>query len=325
MSQNMTICVGTLGQGIWRSTDGGDNWGRVTNGVYGEAAVRALAVHPKNPNVIYAGVDDGLYRSEDQGESWERLDSPMNDLPIWALAIDPVDTDTIFAGTRPALLFRSKDGGKQWERLPVEVAEECPNVRIPRVTALVVDPVNPSHVWAGIEVDGVRRSKDGGDSWETVTTGIDDPDIHDVTITLGPPKTVLIITPREVFSSTDDGVTWEPVGAGSQVSLSYCRPVTIKADDPQTIFMGNGDGPFGSTGAIHRSRDRGRTWEDLPLPVPPNGGFWDFATNRSDPDFILASTINGQVFFSANAGDSWNKYYKEFGEVHSLAWAANSS
>ena len=46
MSQNMTICVGTLGQGIWRSTDGGDNWGRVTNGVYEEAAVRALAVHP---------------------------------------------------------------------------------------------------------------------------------------------------------------------------------------------------------------------------------------------------------------------------------------
>jgi photosystem II stability/assembly factor-like uncharacterized protein len=293
--------------------------------VYGEGAVRALAVHPKNPNVIFAGVDDGLYRSEDRGEYWERLDSPMNDFPIWALAIDPADTDTIFAGTRPAALFRSRDGGDQWERLPIDVVDECPNVRIPRVTALVVDPMNSNHIWAGIEVDGVRRSKDGGDTWETVTAGISDPDIHDFVITHGPPKTLLTITPREVFSSTDDGATWEPIGAGPQVSIPYCRPVAVKADEPQTIFMGNGDGPFGSTGAIHRSRDRGHTWENLPLPVVPNGGFWDFATHHSDPDFILASTVNGQLFFSADAGDSWGKYSKEFGEVHSLAFAANPS
>ena len=324
MNKDRTICIGTLGQGIWRSADDGENWERVKQGVYGEAAVRALVVHPEDPNVMYAGVDDGLYRSEDQGESWLRLDSPMNELPIWAIAIDPLNPKTIFAGTRPAALFRSRDAGKTWRRLPVEVAEECPNVRIPRVTALVVDPVNSKNVWAGLEVDGVRHSKDGGDTWNTVTGGINDPDIHDLAITVGPPKTLLTITPREVFSSTDDGATWTPVGAGPQVSIPYCRPVTVKADDPQTIFMGNGDGAFGSTGAIHRSRDRGQTWESLPLPVEPNGSVWDLATHSSDPDFILASTVNGQVFFSDNSGDSWSKYRKDFGEVHSLACVANS-
>ena len=324
MTRNMTICVGTLGQGIWRSTDSGENWMRVREGVYSESAVRALAVHPEDPSVMYAGVDDGIYRSDDRGENWRRLDSPMNDMPIWALAIDTVDNNTIFAGTKPAALFRSKDGGETWKKLSVEIAEECPNVRIPRVTALVVDPLDHSNVWAGIEVDGVRRSKDGGDSWETVTAGINDPDIHDLIITAGPPKTLLTITPREVFSSTDDGDTWQPVGVGSQVSIPYCRPVLIKADDPQTIFMGNGNGAFGDSGAIHRSRDRGRTWENLPLPVPPNGGFWDFATHPSDPDFILASTVNGQVYFSDNAGDSWTKYQRDFGEVHALACVSNS-
>ena len=91
-----------------------------------------LAVHPKDPSVIYAGADDGIYRSSDRGKSFERLDSPMNSLDVWKIAIDPVDPDTIFAGTRPSALFRSRDGGRQWEKLAVDMAEECPNVRIPQ-------------------------------------------------------------------------------------------------------------------------------------------------------------------------------------------------
>ena len=247
----------------------------------------------------------------------------MNGIPIWALAIDPVDPNIIFAGTRPSALFRSKDGGQTWKKLSVELAETCPAVIIPRVTALLVDPVDHNNIWAGVEVDGVRRSKDGGDTWEVVNGGLTDPDIHNLTITVGPPKTLLTITPREVFSSTDDGATWSTVGAGNQVSIPYCRAVAVKADDPQVIFMGNGDSAFGGQGALHRSRDRGTTWEALPLPVKPNGTIWDLATHPSDPDFILASTINGQVFYSADAGDSWAKIGREFGEVHALAWVSD--
>ena len=323
MARNITICVGTQGQGIWRSTDGGDTWARVRQGLYGESAVRSLAVAPNDSNVIYAGVEDGIYRSEDRGESWDKLDSPMNGIPIWALAIDPVDPNVIFAGTRPSALFRSKDGGQTWKKLSVELAETCPAVRIPRVTALLVDPVDHNNIWAGVEVDGVRRSKDGGDTWEVVNGGLTDPDIHNLTITVGPPKTLLTICPREVFSSTDDGATWSTVGAGNQVSIPYCRAVAVKADDPQVIYMGNGDSAFGGQGALHRSRDRGTTWEALTLPVKPNGTVWDLATHPSDPDFILASTINGQVFYSADAGDSWAKIGREFGEVHALAWVSN--
>ena len=149
-----------------------------------------------------------MYRSEDSGEHWERLDSPMNEIPIWALAIDPVDPNIIFAGTRPAALFRSTDGGQHWDKLSVQIAEECPNVGIPRVTALVVDPVDHQHIWAGLEVDGVRHSKDGGKTWEVVTSGVADPDIHNLAITVGPPKTLLTITPREIFTSTDNGACW---------------------------------------------------------------------------------------------------------------------
>ena len=138
--------------------------------------MRALAVHPSDARIMYCGADSGVYRSEDSGEHWERLDSPMNEIPIWA--IDPVDPNIIFAGTRPAALFRSTDGGQHWDKLSVQIAEECPNVGIPRVTALVVDPIDHQHIWAGLEVDGVRYSKDGGKTWEVVTSGVTDPDIH---------------------------------------------------------------------------------------------------------------------------------------------------
>ena len=87
--------------------------------------------------------------------------------------------------------------------------------------------------------------------------------------------------------------------------------------------MGNGENAFGESGALHRSRDRGTTWEPLTLPTKPNGTIWDLATHHSDPQFILASTVNGQLFCSSSAGDAWTKISREFGEIHSLAWVSN--
>ena len=62
------------------------------------------------------------------------------------------------------------------------MVEDCPNVGIPRVTALTVDPSDHRIVWAGVEVDGVRRSLDGGETWTRIAGGLTDPDIHDVAV-----------------------------------------------------------------------------------------------------------------------------------------------
>jgi hypothetical protein len=88
------------------------------------------------------------------------------------------------------------------------MAEECPNVGIPRVTALMVDPNDHQHIWASVDVDVVRHNTDGGDTWEVVTRGVTDPDIHYLAITAGPPKTLLTIVPREIFASTDVSDSW---------------------------------------------------------------------------------------------------------------------
>src|SRR4029077_20239916 len=131
-------------------------------------------------------------------------------------------------------------------KLPAAIAEECPNVRIPRVTALTVDPSDHRNVWAGIEVDGVLHSSDGGDSWRRVTSGINDPDIHDIGVFVNGGTTVLTTTPREIFASHDRGDSWQglrgggacphphlpPPGSASSstcaIAAAWCRRRTIR-------------------------------------------------------------------------------------------------
>ena len=322
MATNYSICVGTVGQGVWHSPDGGDTWNRIRAPFPLESQVRALAVHPHNPQIILAGANSGIYRSEDKGASWERLDSPMNTLHVWTIAIDPIDPNIIFAGTSPPYLFRSDDGGQSWEKLPVQIAQECA-IGTPRVTAMLVDPLDHRTVWAGVEIDGVYRSLDSGESWSRVEGGLRDPDIHDMAISAGQQQTVLVSTPREIFASTDVGESWQSVVTSKQFPLAYCRGVAVKADDPQVIFVANGDAAMGSTGTVQRSRDGGQTWETRPLPVEPNSGIWWFATHPSDPDLVLANSLFGELYRSHDAGDSWEKLKREFSEVRTLVWVPN--
>lgn len=323
MSKDFTLCVGTIGSGLWLSPDGGAGWKRVARGLWGESRVYGLSVHPQEPRTIFAGADDGLYRSADGGQSFERLPSAMDGMEVWKIAFDPAEPRHIFAGTRPAALFRSQDGGAHWQRLAAEIAEECPNVRVPRVTALAVDPQDPRTVWAGIEVDGVRVSRDGGDSWQRVAGGLDDPDIHDIAVVLNGGKTVLTSTPREVFASRDAGETWQGLGVGDHFRLRYCRSLAVKPDDPETLYVAAGDAAVGQTGAIERSRDGGRSWQALPLPVEPNSPIWAFATHRAAPERILACSHYGELYASEDSGDSWAKLPREFTEIRAIAWLPN--
>jgi photosystem II stability/assembly factor-like uncharacterized protein len=318
-----TLLAGTIGSGLWLSPNGGQEWRRVQKGLWSESRVFGLSIHPTQPRTVFAGADDGIYRSEDGGQSFERIDSPMNGYDVWKIAFDPSDPQTVFAGTRPAALFRSRDGGQSWKELPVEMVEECPNVRVPRVTALTVDPSDRNIVWAGVEVDGVRRSLDGGDSWTRVAGGLDDPDIHDMTVVVNGAKTVLTTTPREIFSSTDKGESWQRCHVGEQFHLPYCRSLALKPDDPNTMFVATGDGAVGTTGAIQRSQDGGRSWRAMPLPVTPNSPIWAFATHPAEPRRIAACSHYGELYLSENAGDSWTKLPREFTEIRALAWVPN--
>ena len=327
MAAGYTVCIGTVGGGLSRTTDGGNTWDRIRDPLPSECNVRALAVYPDNPHRVIAGTDVGIYRSDDGATTWEKLDSPMDDLQIWSVAVDPSDSDTIFAGTRPNA-YRSRDGGKTWDHLAMGLTIPCP-VGIPRTTNMIVDPRDNRTVWAGIEVDGVYKSLDGGDSWVHLPDLGPDPfhgDIHGMTLKAGPTTSIYCTSPFGIATSTDEGESWDYhyfPKFNENDTRSYCRGMVIKADDPDVMFVGNGDSIPGVTGAIQRTGDGGQTWEATPLPQEPNSVVYWFGTHAAVPNVIAAASLYGYVYLSTDGGDSWQKLKKEFGEIRSVAVMPN--
>lgn len=331
--KDLTIIVGTVGQSIMRSEDNGQTWARIgpRRGFAYEASVRCIGMHPKEHKILFAGTERGIYRSEDGGANWQYIDSALNSSYVWAIAIDPLNPDILFAGTgtpTPAAIFRSTDGGKKWEKRPVEVAAECEAVGTPRVTGIAIDPVEPKNIWVGLEVDGARYSRDGGETWSLVdVTG--HLDIHNVAVSAGPPKTVFIMANREIYASTDNGATWET--RGMQKSLpweyprkeTYLRGIAVNPADPKTLLLGFGDFTPGSSGAIARSGDFGKSWKLLSLPVEPNSTVWTFGTNPVDPNIIFAASRYGYLYRSDSGGESWTKLRRELSEIAAVCWLPN--
>lgn len=331
--RDVTIVVGTIGQSIMRSEDNGQTWARIgpRRGFAYEASVRCIAMHPKQHKVLFATTEKGIYRSEDGGANWKRIESALDAHYVWVIAFNPVNPDIMFAGTgtpTPAMMFRSKDGGRSWDKRPMEVATECEAVGTPRFTGIAVDPVEPNHVWAGLEVDGARHSSDGGDTWSIVeVTGRRD--IHNVAVTAGPPKTTFIMANREIYASMDNGKTWEPRNMQKCLPWdyprkeNYLRGIATHPADPKKILLSFGDFTPGTSGALAQSDDFGQSWKLLPLPQEPNSTMWTFGTNSDDPNVIFAASRYGYLYRSDDGAKSWTKLRRELSEIAAVCWLPN--
>jgi photosystem II stability/assembly factor-like uncharacterized protein len=316
------LYVGTIGEGLWRSVDGGETFQRTCDGMFVECHVRALVSHPRQPQVLFLGSEQGLFRSTDGADSWSRVDSPLlNGQQVWSILLSPHDPQLLLVGTCPSRLFRSEDGGKTWREPAVKMVQECPRILWTRVTTLKADPIDTGTVWAGVEIDGLRRSHDGGLSWEAVGVGLSSQDIHDLAfLTRNGRRRMLAATNNDLNLSEDEGLTWQPLHIDQSLPWKYCRALAMPCGDTEQILLGHGDGPPGDAGLVGRSSDGGASWRATEMPGRANSTIWNFAVHEADANLIYASSVSGEVYRSTDRGVSWEKLRREFGEIRALAW-----
>jgi photosystem II stability/assembly factor-like uncharacterized protein len=320
----MRTLVGTIGQSVLASDDG-ERWERCgpSAGFHSDAIVRTLANRPEAPQVIWAGTDRGIIRSDDGGRRWCALEGPLSSQQVWRITFHPADAKVVFVGTgtpSTAMIYRSDDDGATWKALAVDIAAECPAVGVPRVTDIAIDPVEPRMLWASIEVDGMRRSTDGGESWTRINGAIANPDGHAAAVTSGPPRSVFLTVNNEIFYSRDNGQTWSAVGVKQHFPYTHIRDVVFDAVEPCTAWAAIGDSTPGTTGALMLTRDAGQTWQRVGLPHEPNSAMWVVRTQPDHPERVLAASRYGYLYESWDRGDRFTKLQREFSEVSSMVW-----
>jgi photosystem II stability/assembly factor-like uncharacterized protein len=163
--------------GVARSDDGGYTWSPFGAGApqddAGEVYALSLAVDPTDAGVLYLGTGGwvgqgyGVYKSTDGGESWLAANQGMLDYRISALALDPTQPQTVYAGGDNGELFKSTDGGQTWRDLTESLQiQQYLNVR--NIRAIVVDPAAPETVYLLGDFVGVMISNDGGLKWRAL-------------------------------------------------------------------------------------------------------------------------------------------------------------
>ena len=149
--------------GVFRRDAVGGEWQHVLP----DLEAFTVIVHPYQPALVLAGTADGVWRSEDRGATFARADFPDKGKQIWSFLVDASNPDRVYAGGSPVDVYRSENGGKSWLRLPRPgIAERAKAPFAARVMRMAQHPARPNEIYAALEVNGVIRTTDGGETWE---------------------------------------------------------------------------------------------------------------------------------------------------------------
>jgi photosystem II stability/assembly factor-like uncharacterized protein len=278
-----------------------------------ERGARCLAVDTEDSDTLYVGTtDEGLFKSVDGGNTWDGL-SGIEHARVTAVAVSPVD-GAVYAGTEPSALFVSRDGGGSWRELEeMRKLPSQPTWSFPprpwtsHVRAIALSYTDPDLVVVGIELGGVLRSTDGGETWQDQRPGAQ-PDCHSLSVHPEAPELIYEAGGGGFARSTDFGDSWESVDGG--MGLHYVWGLAVDAENPLLVYASAAPGPYrahgrGASGAAIYRKQGDEPWravlEDLdafPYALCP------------DPEkrgAVYAGLGDGTILRGEDAGESWEE------------------
>lgn len=295
-----TIFVTTMQNGIFRSSDGGESWEEINEGLVVPNA-KVMVIDPRNGNIYLGVYDDGIYRSINNGDSWQKISYNVCGAYCNGIAANWRDPDTVYTSTE-AGLFISTDGAQSWDRIFLDSSyREFRNVDVD------VDPYDPSFVYtilnsrsSGCEGGVFYRSTDGGATWQTFTEG---QPLYNYYASVN--AVVLDIHWRRLFLGTHYGLYYSD-DLGESWSLTEELPLNAFAAfdaspiNPMIIYAGEG-----SANIVYKSFDGGETWVELDM--PRGESIKEIVCDPVDQNIVYVIIGNQSgIFKSTDGGQSWN-------------------
>ena len=305
----MARLYATTGDAIARLDEGDDGW--TADLFLRGSGAQCLARDPSDPDTVFAGLrEGGVRRTTDAGLTW--VECALPDSGVFSLAVSAAD-GTVYAGMEPSRLFRSGDGGETWRALDglLELPSR-PNWSFPprpwtsHVRWIAPSPHDAELLLVGIELGGLMRSTDAGESWQDHRPGAQ-PDVHSLAWHPRVAGRAYEAGGGGAAWSEDAGERWQPADEGRD--RNYTWSVAVDPVDPECWYVSASTGPFAAHGGrdpearIYR-RQGGGPWRALtgglpePLPAMP------YALLATE-DRLFAGLADGQIWESRDLGETW--------------------
>lgn len=310
-------------QGILIYEREGENWHESMHSLTDQHVTSVIA----REGVILAGTENGVFRSDDEGQTWREASNGLTARHVRWMAFHPDISDLEFAGTEPANIFVSHDGGESWR-----ACEEVAQLRDQYKWSLPYSPeagcvrgfaFHGSRAYAAVEVGGLLRSDDSGETWG-LAEGSDGnpsfegppepfiyPDVHSIEVHPSSQDLVYAPTGGGFYRSNDGGKTWK------LFYDCYCRAVQVDPLDGEHIILGPAD-YVDSNGRIEESHDGGQSWSPASngLKVPWRRGMVERFFQADDELFAVLS--NGQLLSTSLSTLEWHRILPDINNVNAI-------
>ncbi len=329
---------GWFGQVIQRSNDGGKTW-EAPGGVP-KTDNAGMPVGKSNQFVYDASAETGKPLTTHQ--FYDGTQHPWEFKRVWHLEPSLSDPDTVYAGIEDAALFRSTDGAHSWHELAGLRGHGTgphwqPGAGGMCLHSILLDPKNPKRIFIAISAAGAFRSDDGGTTWKPINQGlrsqyIPDPNaevghcVHHIALHPSRPDTLFMQKHWDVMRSDNAGDLWKEVSGNLPTDFGFV--IDVHAHEPETIYVvpiksDSEHFPLDGKLCVYRSRSGGNEWQALTKGLPQKDCFVNvlrdaMAVDSLDRCGVYFGTTGGQVYASADAGDSWAPIVRDLPAVLSV-------